>query len=242
MTEIIYREQLPEPSLQPFIECFWSLEAKAAFSNAILPDGCVDIVYSQGLGLQVAGPMTRPHSVRMPASSRTIGIRFRPGMAKSAVGVSPLELRDAFAEGRWLWPNRADEIEDRLSETKKDGEAFRILRELLPRTSPPQDGISRCLFTLATGKGLLEINELARQTNLSVRQFRRRCLAESGYSPKHLSRLLRFREARDLSLQRAKPKWAEIAIQAGYFDQAHLIRDFTEFAGAAPSMSVLSNI
>jgi AraC-like DNA-binding protein len=79
---------------------------------------------------------------------------------------------------------------------------------------------------------------------MSERQFRRRCLEESGLAPKHLCRVLRFRRACELG-ERGLP-WGLIAAEAGYFDQAHLIRDFREFTGATPmgartNVSVFSN-
>ena len=69
-------------------------------------------------------------------------------------------------------------------------------------------------------------------------QFRRRCLEESGLTPKHLCRVLRFRRA--CALAHPAADWAEIAAGAGYFDQSHLIRDFREFTGRTP-VSVFSN-
>jgi transcriptional regulator GlxA family with amidase domain len=55
-----------------------------------------------------------------------------------------------------------------------------------------------------------------------------------------LSRILRFRHACQLAERSARPQWTGIAADAGYFDQAHLIRDFHEFAGVPP-MAVFSN-
>ena len=88
--------------------------------------------------------------------------------------------------------------------------------------------------------GDINLEYLAAQANLSPRQFRRRCREESGLTPKHLCRILRFRRARQLAGSSLKPNWSSIAAAAGYFDQAHLIRDFGEFTGRTP-MSVLSN-
>jgi AraC-like DNA-binding protein len=74
---------------------------------------------------------------------------------------------------------------------------------------------------------------------MSERQFRRRCVEESGLAPKQLCRILRFRHACELAAAR-RAGWAAIAADAGYYDQAHLIRDFHEFSGGAP-VSVFSN-
>ncbi len=61
---------------------------------------------------------------------------------------------------------------------------------------------------------------------------------ETGLTPKKLCRVLRFRRA--CALGSLGLPWSLVALDAGYFDQAHLIRDFREFAGTTP-MSVSSN-
>jgi len=95
-------------------------------------------------------------------------------------------------------------------------------------------------FHGGTADGNADLESIARQSNLSPRQFRRRCLEESGLSPKRLCRVLRFRRACRIAGGFDRPDWAAIALEAEYFDQAHLIRDFHEFTGLTP-MAVFSN-
>jgi AraC-like DNA-binding protein len=79
---------------------------------------------------------------------------------------------------------------------------------------------------------------LVSDCGLSERHFRRVCLERAGVSPKYLARLLRFRQVaeriRAMKTSAAQPSWAQLAVACGYFDQAHLIREFQEFAGATP--------
>jgi AraC-like DNA-binding protein len=93
------------------------------------------------------------------------------------------------------------------------------------------------LEAMAAAHGDIDLDWVAGQAGMSPRHFRRRCLAESGLTPKHLCRILRFRRACALAADRLE--WSAIAAQAGYFDQSHLIRDFHEFTGSAP-LSVFS--
>lgn len=86
--------------------------------------------------------------------------------------------------------------------------------------------------------GNLDMQCTIRDTGLSERQFRRRLIEETGLSPKKLCRVLRFRRACSLGAQGLP--WSVIAAEAGYFDQAHLIRDFRDFTGHTP-MSAFSN-
>src|ERR1035438_6503164 len=83
--------------------------------------------------------------------------------------------------------------------------------------------------------GIADVDWMARQAGLSPRQFRRRCMEEAGLGPKRLARVLRFRYANRLAAAARRPDWSLIAASAGYFDQAHLIRDFREFTGRTPA-------
>jgi transcriptional regulator GlxA family with amidase domain len=99
----------------------------------------------------------------------------------------------------------------------------------LPLPEDGENAFSRALQMLATAEGNRSLKEVAQAANLSPRQFRRRCFEETGLTPKHLSRVLRF-------LRRAPERgWAHLAAECGYYDQAHLIRDFREFASSTPT-------
>jgi AraC-like DNA-binding protein len=53
-----------------------------------------------------------------------------------------------------------------------------------------------------------------------------------GIGPKEFARVVRFQRA--VHLAALERNWARIAVDAGYYDQAHLIRDFQDLAGTAP--------
>lgn len=77
----------------------------------------------------------------------------------------------------------------------------------------------------------VRIDDLSRQAGLSVRQLRRVFLAETGLSPKHLYRVLRFRRAVQQMARTPRCDFASLALDAGYYDQAHFIHEFREFSG-----------
>ena len=64
-------------------------------------------------------------------------------------------------------------------------------------------------------------------------QLERRFLWEVGLTPKRLSRIVRFQRAIDL-LRTTDERWAAVALDCGYYDQAHLNREFRDFAGQSP--------
>ena len=81
------------------------------------------------------------------------------------------------------------------------------------------------------------VGALGAAVGLGERQLRRRFLAQVGYGPKTLARVLRFQ--RLLALLQAgpggPPSLAEVAVQAGYADQAHMTAECTRLAGRSPA-------
>lgn len=219
-----YREFQPPEALAAFVERFWTVETgDAPVRYAVLPDGCLDIVYrSDGL-LRAVGAMVAPSLVELPARARLTGVRFRTGMARPFLCAPLGELTGASPALEDLWGAAARSLHQRLLEARSDEERRRAIAAALPR---PQQAPTPWR---------------ARLSGLSERQFRRRCLDETGLTPKTLDRVLRFRRA--LKLLRTAPHlgWASIAAECGYYDQSHLIRDFRKFAGATPAEWALAS-
>ncbi len=234
------REQAPSPPLSRWVECGWFLDTtEAVEGHCVPPDGCLDIMYDRSHGLRAIGTMTREQSFHFPRGACVAGVRFRTGMAGAFLAVSPGELTDSSVLLEDLWPRRARELKRRLDDTNSIQDAMHIL---LGNLTAPADltPMQRAIEALAVANGNADLEMAARQANLSPRQFRRRCLEESGLTPKRLCRVLRFRHACRIASERERLSWSDIALEAEYFDQAHLIRDFQEFTGQTP-MSVFSN-
>ena len=95
--------------------------------------------------------------------------------------------------------------------------------------------IAACVAALRASDGRIGVDHLACIGNLSTRQLERRFLHEVGIPPRLLANILRFRRVFDLFDEPLANSWVEAALSAGYFDQAHMIRDFKEFAHTSPS-------
>lgn len=235
----MYREHSAGSALSRWVECGWSVESQATEDYAVRPDGCLDIVYSPALGLRAVGAMTVEQRFRLSSGTAVAGVRFRPGLAQQFLNAPPVELTGRFADLDLLWGRRALELERRLSGSASAEEWVRLLLSALPQPCGAPGASSRAIEAMTAAHGALEVDWAAAQAGLSARQFRRRCLEESGLTPKRLCRVLRFRRSFDLAVTRGL-SWAAVAAETGYFDQAHLIRDFREFTGRTP-MAVFSN-
>jgi AraC-like DNA-binding protein len=237
----VYREHSPCAALSRWVECCWTFESPDA-EHAVRPDGCLDIVYSPELGLRAVGAMPVERRFRMSAGTAVVGVRFRPGLARQFLQAPLVELTGRLAPLEQIWGRRARELESRLSGSPSAEERARLLLSALPpdeARGAATGAIARAMEAIASAHGALDLDWAATQAGMSARQFRRRCLEDSGLSPKRLCRVLRFRRSFELAASRGL-SWAAIAAETGYFDQAHLIRDFREFTGRTP-MAVFSN-
>jgi AraC-like DNA-binding protein len=234
-----YCEHSPEPALVGWVECVWTLESEGAVPGyPVRPDGCMDLIYAPDRGLQVVGAMTVERRFDLAAGARTVGVRFRPGMAGAVLRVEAAELTDQTIALEDVWGARARAVEARVVDAASLGAAAQVLRDALPAPDAGPDAVRRAIAAITATHGDIDLEWVARQAGISPRQFRRRCLKASGLTPKHLCRVLRFR--RVCALAGPGVEWAGVAATAGYFDQSHLIRDFREFTGDTP-MSVFSN-
>jgi AraC-like DNA-binding protein len=234
----MYTEYQPEPALARWVDCTWSMETESDVRQyPVRPDGCMDILYSPGAGLEIVGTMTTEQRFDIAAGERRIGLRFRPGMARAFLAIDGAELRDRVIPLEVVMGPRAAELRYRLDEAPSAREGCGILTSALRFPENPPDPVQLAIQAMTRAHGEIDLAWVADQAGMSMRQFRRRCLAESGLAPKHLARVLRFRRA--CLLASRGESWLRIAAEAGYFDQPHLIRDFLEFTGSTP-VSVFS--
>ena len=97
----------------------------------------------------------------------------------------------------------------------------------------PVPSITRALARLRATEGRVPIATLASELGCSRRHLNTHFRDHVGVTPKLFARILRFQKA--ISLMGDEPRWGRIAADAGYYDQAHLVRDFQQFAGASPT-------
>jgi AraC-like DNA-binding protein len=192
--------------------------------SPVLPDGCMDLLYSEGR-LLVAGPDTRAHLPDGPPVPWS-GIRFFPGDAPALLGVPAHELRDRRVELADLWPAReVRRLTDRITAAAEPAMALESLA--LERAAPCDPELRRLVTVLAAGR---TVAAAADELGIGARRLHRRSLAAFGYGAKTLARILRLRRA--LALAREGVSYADTAVRTGYADQAHLAREVKTFTGS----------
>jgi len=251
-----YREFKPQPPLNRYVECYWTLEPDAATQQAqterILPDGCIELILNFGASFSqheagsqyiqpkhfLAGQMTRPILISPNGVVDLIGIRFHPGGTVPFVPIPMHEVIDEVVELGSISPR----LERQLLEASIDLKTFEqrvsaigtvLVANLLK--SKLESWTLSLAAQIVEQRGLISIGQLANEAGVSTRQLERRFLSEVGLSPKLLSRIMRFQQV-FRTVESCEGAWAPVAVECGYYDQAHLIRDFHQFAHQTPAI------
>jgi AraC-like DNA-binding protein len=223
-----YAEYAPSLRLRDYVECYWSVQSDTAGALRVLPDGCMDIIalIEPRPGVRVVGTMTRSNLSELAPGLVRYGVRFRPGVLPALLRVDAREFADASVD---IGAAALDRFA--CAETPRD--FVRVVEDWL-KDPPTLDPLQRAIAWTWRQDSPFPVCEAAQQAGLSDRQFRRVAQRLVGIPPKQFARIARFRRALAAGPSRGEKTWADVAAECGYYDQAHLVRDFNDFAGAAP--------
>jgi AraC-like DNA-binding protein len=248
--------------LSRYISSFWYGENAPSHSfERFLPTGEIDLVINmrdsalriydprelqnpQRLwGPVVAGAHSRHYVIDTLQQSALLGVKFRPGGAYPFLRDSADQLHNRHVVLADLWGRSALDLKEMLMEVPTPEARFHLLEEaLLGRLAAarqPHAAVAYALSRFHSGGGITPmLASVTEETGLSSRRFIELFRREMGLPPKLYCRLLRFRRVLKAINSNDVPAFTRIAADCGYYDQSHLIRDFREFAGLAPSAYV----
>jgi methylphosphotriester-DNA--protein-cysteine methyltransferase len=247
-----YQELAPPPDLAAVVECFWFASGPGGGVEHIVPDGCPELVVQLGASMRagdeggpfsaqpralVVGSRERPLQVSPTDAFATVGARIRPGGLGRLAGTSARELSDGWVSLEALFGRAGQQLVAALEAAPhleaRAAELTRFVRSMLERRRAPDARLAAAVQRLRERRGQDSLHRLRLELGVSERWLERSFAREVGLAPRTLASLLRLHGA----LQAVGPgaSWADVALAAGYFDQAHLNRDFRRYAGLPPS-------
>ena len=231
-----YTEIEPRAELAPYVKCYWRLQGDGPGAvERIVPDGCSEIVLNRadpfravdGDGIQprlmLVGQIRRFLRIVPTGAVDLLGIRFRPGGLYPILGVPMAELTDLRI--------RLGDASARLERELEGADLDRIEETLLRMLRPRSGTVTPSIRDILARNGDVSIASLGTSARTLERAFRR----EVGIPAKLLARITRFQGVIRAVEETARLDWAGLAVDCGYYDQAHLIRDFKAFSGLSPS-------
>lgn len=229
-----YREVAPAAPLRAGLTCAWTYQApsRPAPDVLVIPDGCVDLIWTDD-EVFIAGPDPVAQPASIAPGALLVAVRFAPGAAQAFLGLPLRNITGQRVALHDLWGSRTRRLTDALAlDAAAPAERLRSLQHAIARQGPPvADPAMRALFGRLDHPEAMPSSLLAREFDISERTLRRRCQDAFGYGPKTLARILRLQR-----FLRAPAEQALLrrALDAGYGDASHLVRETRLLTGLAP--------
>jgi AraC-like DNA-binding protein len=256
---LLFSLYTPAPPLNRFIDNFWFYQGYASphLKERILQDGTFKTVfnlqqdefriydpwqpihYRRYSGAIVSRPSAVPFVTDSAQEACVLGVNFKIGGALPFLGYIASEPGASHVDLVDIWGRQALELHDRLSRQSSPQARFRLLEaSLLRQLSRGQrhdPAVHVGISALGSAGPASRTREVARLVGLSQRRFITVFKQEVGIKPRLFSRVRRFQRALVLIRQSAVPNWPALALECGYCDQSHMIRDFLAFSGFSPA-------
>ncbi len=252
-----YTEHPPSQALADYLECVWFVrDNEASFANRaaerVLPDGCIEWILHLGAPFQrwtqaegwqlqsrsfVVGELTQFLLLQPSGPAAVMGVRFKPGGAYRFLSL-PLDLlTDKTKATEDVWGPDARYLEEAVFSARTDVERTRLiegflLQRLLISARPRFDA---AITHIISSRGRMRMGQLADSVGWSRRQLEREFRTSAGLTPKALARIIRFQNLLRLVGEGEVREWANLALESGYADQPHMVREFRAFCGQSPT-------
>ena len=243
----------PSDALKDLVKEYWVFENEddSISTQKIIPDGFSEIIihYGDAYRINLTGKWEDQSTILFSSQiskyfflentgrSGMLGIKLYPAAFNELFqkDISPLIDRVVPLEnliGKHMLPLKTRQKEG-ISVEKRVAKAEAWLLSQLTNLKP-QTKIQHCLKVIFESHGMTDIDELAKNIDLSTRQLERQFKKVIGLTPKFYCRIIRFNYIFEV-MKVHKDSWVRTALQSGYFDQSHFIKNFKEFTGEEPS-------
>jgi AraC-like DNA-binding protein len=255
---MLYLDRVPAPPLDRFISSIWfcQSEPRPFALERVLPTGSAQLVINlkedrtrtydpeSGTatgtsGTALTGISTRYSLIDTAEQECVAGVCFRPGGTIPFFPMPAYDLCDAGVPLELVWDRtRADRLREQVLAAGSPTGALDALERAMAGAWKDwafDPAIEFALRTFAGEPAVATIPVVAGRIGLSSKRLVERFKTAVGVPPKRYCRILRFQRALAFAERGREADWTRIAMDCGYFDQAHFIHDFRSFAGITPT-------
>lgn len=232
----------PGEDLGFFIEHYWivrwDLRGKEPFEQDVLSHPSVHLVFEKE-NTWIWGVVTGKFTRKLEGRGKVLGVKFRPGafylfyqQPVSSFTDNTLAFHKVFDEDLGALESSILDHKD-YEQMVEQAESF--LMNHLPEKDPKIKQIGDIVETVMNEPAILKVDDLTDQFQMSKRTLQRIFKKYVGVSPKWVIQRYRLHEAAEKLASGETKNWSQLALDLGYYDQSHFIRDFKQIVGKTPA-------
>jgi len=227
----------PSPDLEPFVEDYWVVRWDRLETAETVPQPCMHLVLHVGAS-EVVGVARSRFTRVLTGRGRMLGAKFRPGAFRAFLDVPAWHFAGKALPVADVFGPQASTLEARALAREDDRESLALVEEFLRDRRPSTDEsivlAGRIVARIASDHGITRVDQLTQEFGIGSRSLQRLFREYVGASPKWVVQSLRLLDATDRVTRGEVTDWADLALELGYADQAHFIRDFKRLVGRSP--------
>jgi len=257
-----YQKISPSELLKEHIKWFFILDSNQLLERPLMINSTANCAYAlvfnygnrhrifnsfhQGLLLPrcfLSGISTVPYRMQYEGRLSMAGVIFNGLAFMDLFNIPPRhELINNRMDAYHLLGAKADELIDRLAFATSNHDRITILEhffiQFIQKKQTKIDPVDQAAKIILSSRGMVRMDQVANQVNLSPRQLRRKFSLKTGIGPKGFSRIKRFNFVNHMLAKNPDLSWYRFLNDGGYYDQSHLIKDYQEFSGHNPSVFI----
>lgn len=216
----------------------WNLKDQPPYTQKTLPYPCVNLVFDLGK-TAVFGVVTGAFDYTLHGTGKVLGLRFKPGGFYGLLGAPVRSITDktvSLQAALGLDGNQAELAVLTCNDDQSMVDAATAL--LLPLLTPVDQQliqIQQWLALLQTNTDMQRVEQFAKHIGVNIRTLQQMFVDYIGVSPKWILRRYRLHDLAFCLAEGTQPDLAQLAVDLGYFDQAHLSKDFKKLIGCTPA-------
>lgn len=230
----------PSDDLVPFVEHYWEVTWKdqPKILRETVPHPSVHLVLERDAS-QLHGVYQKKFSRSTEGTGRVLGVKFRPGGFRTFLNDSVSKLTNRVVHPLTIFGSTIVDLESQAVSCSNTAKAFELvenyLTQLNPIRTPELDTIGQIMEAVAADRSIVRAEFIVKRFSIGLRRLQRMFQEYVGASPKWVIQRHRLIEASErIRAGNAEINFVELALELGYSDQAHFIRDFKLMVGMTP--------
>ncbi len=249
-----YQTISPSPKLQEYIRFYWLLESDQPYTHYAMADVCPELLFHyhgqfdeiDGNGTRtlsflsgISAPSSQTRKFEINSGFGIFGIYLYPHTLPLLFGIPAYELTNQMVDLDTLARTFGNTLEDAIMNSPTHEKRVAIIEDFLEKrlakTQTVQLPVFAALKHIMHSNAAPKVRQLTSEYFVSERQLERQFLRFTGFNPKQFIRISRFHRAMQC-YGKEQMKLTDIALDCGYYDQSHFIRDFKQFSGVSPKV------